>query len=63
VTTLGVADKNSKTFKVTGSMTWGYKIDKNGNVSGVAPRVATKTEQARSIAVLRRESPAWTIGP
>jgi len=61
VSTLGVADKANKTFKVTGSMTWGYKIDKSGNVSGVAPRVATKAEQARSIAVLRRESPGWTI--
>lgn len=63
VTTLGVADKSNKSFKVTGSMAWGYKIDKNGNVSGVAPRVATKAEQAASIAVLRRESPTWTIGP
>jgi RHS repeat-associated protein len=63
VSTLGVADKANKTFKVTGSMTWGYKIDKNGNVSGLAPRVATKAEQARSIAVLRRESPTWTITP
>ncbi|HEY6386974.1 MAG TPA: RHS repeat-associated core domain-containing protein, partial [Candidatus Acidoferrum sp.] len=63
VTTLGVADKANKTFKVTGSMTWGYKIDKNGNVSGMAPRVATKAEQARSLAVLKRESPGWTISP
>ena len=63
VTTLGVANNNSKTFQVTGSMTWGYKIDKNGNVSGIAPRVATAAEQARSIAVLRRESPTWSIGP
>jgi hypothetical protein len=63
VTTLGIADRKNKTFKVLGAMTWGYKIDKNGNVSGVAPRVATKAEQVRSIAVLRRESPTWTIGP
>ncbi len=63
VSTLGVADKANKTFKVTGSITWGYKIDKNGNVSGLAPRAATKAEQARSIAVLRRESPTWTIAP
>jgi hypothetical protein len=42
---------------------WGYKIDEKGNVAGMAPRVATKGEQERSIAVLRRESPAWTIVP
>jgi hypothetical protein len=63
VTTLGVAGKANKTFKIIGSIAWGYKIDKKGNVLGMAPRVATKAEQERSIAVLRRESPAWTIGP
>jgi hypothetical protein len=63
VTTLGVADKANKTFKVIGSITWGYKIDKNGSVSGIAPGVATRAEQTASIAVLRRESPSWTIGP
>jgi hypothetical protein len=63
VSTLGVADQVNKTFKVIGSITWGYQIDKDGNVSGMAPRLATKAEQARSIAILKRESPAWTIGP
>jgi hypothetical protein len=63
VTTLGVADRNSKTFKVLGSMTWGFKIDKNGKVTGASPRAATRAEQARSLAVLRHESPTWTIGP
>jgi hypothetical protein len=63
VSTLGVADQVNKTFKVIGSIAWGYKIDKDGNVSGMAPRLATKAEQARSIAVLKRESPTWTIGP
>jgi RHS repeat-associated protein len=64
VTTLGVADANSKTFKVLGSMTWGYKVDKSGNITTMGPRVATRAEQARSIAVLKRDSPTWTIvGP
>ncbi len=63
VTTLGVADQKSKTFEVLGSMTWGYKIDKGGNVTTMGPRVATRGEQAGSIAVLKRDSPGWAIGP
>ena len=63
VTTLGVADQETKTFEVLGSMTWGYKIDKGGNVAPMGPRVATRGEQAGSVAVLKRDSPGWTIGP
>jgi hypothetical protein len=63
VSTLGVVDQANKTFRAIGSISWGYRIDKRGNVSGVAPRVATRAEQEHSIVVLRRESPAWTIGP
>ena len=63
-TTLGIADQKNKTFKVLGSMTWGYNLDKKGNVTVIAPRAATGGEQTRSINVLRRDSPLWTIsGP
>jgi RHS repeat-associated protein len=63
VTTLGVADVNNKTFKVIGSMTYGYTVSKNGTVTESKPRVATRSEAKSSIAVLKRESPAWKIGP
>jgi hypothetical protein len=63
VSTIGVADVGNKTFKPIGSITWGYTIDKGGNVSAIAPRVSTQKEHAASIAVLRRESPGWRIGP
>jgi RHS repeat-associated protein len=62
-TTLGVADKENKTFKAKGSITWGYSVDKAGNVSASKARVATQAEQTRSIAVLKRDSPSWTISP
>ena len=61
VSTLGVADADRKTFKVLGSMTWGYAIDSKGSVTTSGPRVSTRTEQARSIDVLKRETPQWTI--
>ncbi|MHB8486277.1 MAG: RHS repeat-associated core domain-containing protein [Candidatus Acidiferrales bacterium] len=61
VTTLGIV--NGKSFKVLGSMTWGYSLSKNGGVTLSGPRVATRAEQAHSIAVLRRDSPSWNIGP
>jgi RHS repeat-associated protein len=63
VSTLGVADQVNKSFKVLGSMTWGYKVDKSGNITVIGPRAATRVEQARSTAVLKRDSPTWTIGP
>ena len=61
VTTLGKV--NGKTFKALGSMTWGYSVSKNGAITLSAPRVASRSERAASIAVLKRDSPLWTIGP
>jgi len=62
VSSLGVA--NGKTFEVRGSMTWGYSVDKSGHISPYGPRVATPDEERKSIQILRRDSPSWTItGP
>jgi RHS repeat-associated protein len=64
VTSIGVADFNKNTFKVLGSMTWGYDLKQNGDVTVHAPRVSTGAEQRGSIAILRRDSPSWKIiGP
>ncbi len=61
VTSLGVANMNAETFRILGSMTWGYTLSKSGTVTLSAPRVATRAEQDRSVAALKRDSPAWKI--
>ncbi len=64
VTSLGEADVDTKTFDVTGSITWGYSVDENGNVTPYQVRYATPTEQQQSMQVLQRDSPSWNIvGP
>ncbi|HXH51285.1 MAG TPA: hypothetical protein VNM47_18250 [Terriglobia bacterium] len=61
VSTLGVPNYEERTFTYKGSMTWGYQIDEYGNVTPYQPRLATPAEQQRSIQILQRESPGWTI--
>jgi hypothetical protein len=63
VTSLGIPDRSAKTFNVLGSMTWGYALDAGGNVITTGPRISSAAEQERSMGVLRRDSPGWTIGP
>jgi len=61
VAVLGSADLKNHTFHAKGAMTYGYSVDKQGNVTGSAPRVATKKEIRQALAVVRREYPGWKI--
>jgi RHS repeat-associated protein len=61
VSTLGIV--NGKNFKPVGSITWGYTVSANGKITLSNPRVATNDQKTASIAVLRRDSPSWNIGP
>jgi hypothetical protein len=58
---LGTADPKKQTFSAKGAMTYGYNVDKQGNVTGSAPRLATKKELRQALAVVRREFPGWKI--
>ena len=60
---LGTTDQKNKAFSVLGAMVWGYSVDNKGHVLPMGPRPATRAELAASIAVLKRESVNWTIGP
>jgi hypothetical protein len=61
VTILGTTDLKKQTFSAKGAMTYGYSVDKKGNVTGSAPRLATKQELRQALAVVRREYPEWKI--
>jgi hypothetical protein len=61
VAILGAADPKNHTFNAKGAMTYGYSVDKQGNVTGSKPRVATKRELRQALAVVRREYPGWKI--
>jgi RHS repeat-associated protein len=61
VTILGATDPKKETFNAKGAMTYGYSVDKQGKVTGSAPRLATKQELRQALAVVRREYPEWKI--
>jgi RHS repeat-associated protein len=61
VAILGTADPKKQTFSAKGAITYGYSVDKQGNVTGSAPRLATKKELRQALAVVRREFPGWKI--
>ena len=61
VTMLGTYDRKNMTFHVKGSMTYGFSVDKAGNVNGSPPRLATPREQREAMAVVRSEFPSWKI--
>jgi RHS repeat-associated protein len=61
VTTVGIADPKSKSFIPLGSMTYSFSVDKSRNLSVSMPQVASPGAVARSLGVLRSESPTWTI--
>lgn len=61
VTSLGVVDKKTQTFKALGSMTWGYNVDHKGTPHAMTPRLSKPGEQSGSMTVLRQESCTWTI--
>ena len=64
VSSVGFADPKARVFDVIGSMTWGYDVNENGNVTPYGPRVATPAEQFQSIQILQLGSPTWiVVGP
>jgi hypothetical protein len=52
VSTMGVAD--GKTFNVKGSLTWGFSVNKGGDVKFSGVRLATPAEQRGSLTIWRR---------
>jgi RHS repeat-associated protein len=60
VSTLGTSD--GKSFQPKGSIKWGYSVDSKGKVTVDAPRVATRTEQTRSLAVWSKAT-GVQVGP
>jgi hypothetical protein len=59
-TILGIADAKNRTFHVKGAMSWGYSVDRQGNVHGIPPHVANPDQLRKSLDVVRSES-GWKI--
>jgi len=57
----GSADLKKKTFTTHAAFTYGFSVSKNGKLKVMAPRAATKAEQAQSLATIRADSSPWTI--
>lgn len=52
VSTMGVTD--GKTFNVKGSLTWGFSVNKSGDVKFSGVGLATPAEQRGSLTIWRR---------
>ena len=59
VSTMGIAAAN--TFNVKGSLTWGFSVNKAGQVSFSGVRLATPAEQRGSLIVWRGATGMQTI--
>jgi hypothetical protein len=57
----GSADVQNKTFTTQAAFAYRFSVSKSGKLSGMAPRPATNTERAHSLATIRADYPRWTI--
>jgi len=61
VTIVGTADPKNHPFHAKEAMSWGYNVDGQGNVRGIAPHVANQGQVRGALEVVKHEYPAWKI--